>query len=207
MHRYGHRGRFVLQPRRASEIVVTGLALVTLGLSSVATAATPDRAPANGAGAIVGSPSPDPESAPVRLSPTHGSAPPVTVTPVSPAPVTTAPSATAVSPPPTTEPRSSPQVAVVTPSAVEQAHRTRRAVVPARKHRSPRARPPHRTTGPVSVNLSLPRIAAPNLVASSRDPQPNGVLLLLSSLSLGLLLVASLTLLRRVKRLNGGWWA
>ena len=40
-----------------------------------------------------------------------------------------------------------------------------------------------------------------------REPKPNGVLLLLSSVSLGLLVVASLTLLRRVKRLNGGWWA
>jgi hypothetical protein len=57
------------------------------------------------------------------------------------------------------------------------------------------------------VDLSLPRIALPTVVASGREPPPNGVLLLLSSVSLGLLVVASLTLLRRVKQLNGGWWA
>lgn len=203
----GHRGMFVLQPRRISEIVVTGLALVTLGLPSVATAATPDRSPAQNAGATGGSPWPDPVPTAVRLSPTHGSAPPVTVTPVSTAPARTAPSAPTRSAPHPTEQASSPRVAVVTSSAVEHAQSTRRAVVPARKHRSPGARPPHRTAGPVSVNLPLARVAVPNLVGSSREPQPSGVLLLLSSLSLGLLVVASLTLLRRVKRLNGGWWA
>ena len=61
--------------------------------------------------------------------------------------------------------------------------------------------------GPVSWTCALPRVALPNLLAAAREPKPNGVLLLLSSLSLGLLVVASLTLLRRVKRLNGGWWA
>ena len=57
------------------------------------------------------------------------------------------------------------------------------------------------------MDLALPRIALPNLLVAVREPKPNGVLLLLSSVSLGLLVVASLTLLRRVKRLNGGWWA
>jgi hypothetical protein len=46
-----------------------------------------------------------------------------------------------------------------------------------------------------------------NLVAASRQTQPNGVGLLLSSIALGMLVVASLSLLRQLKRLNGGWWA
>jgi hypothetical protein len=79
--------------------------------------------------------------------------------------------------------------------------------VTARKRHPPAARQQHRATGPVTVDLALPRISPPDLVATSRAPEPNGVLLLLSALSLGLLVVASLTLLRRVKRMNGGWWA
>ncbi|MGZ4186450.1 MAG: hypothetical protein ACXVUE_07520 [Solirubrobacteraceae bacterium] len=56
------------------------------------------------------------------------------------------------------------------------------------------------------MSLSVPRLARLNLAAAGRASQPNGVLLLISSLALGMLVVASLSLLRRVKRLNGGWW-
>jgi hypothetical protein len=55
------------------------------------------------------------------------------------------------------------------------------------------------------VDLSVPRIGLRSLLAAAHEPKPSGVLLLLSSVSLGLLVAASLTLLRRVKRLNGGW--
>ena len=203
----GRRGRFVLQPRRISEIFVTSITLVTLALSGVAAAATPDRAPTQSAGTAA-SPAPDPARQPVRLSPTHRSAPPVTVTPVSTAPSTTSHQST----PAGTTPRPSSGRAAGTPveraaGLVEPAKAQRRTPVLARKHRAPAAHQQHRTTGPVTVNLALPRISPPHLVANGRAPGPNGVLLLLSSLSLGLLVVASLTLLRRVKRLNGGWWA
>jgi hypothetical protein len=56
------------------------------------------------------------------------------------------------------------------------------------------------------VNLTMPRIALPILVTASRASHPNGVLLLLSALALGMLVVASLALLRRVRQLNGGRW-
>jgi hypothetical protein len=200
----GRRGRFVLQPRRISEIFVTSIALVTLGLAGVAAAATPDRAPSQSAGTVGTSPSPDPAPQPVRVVRTHGSAPPVTVKPVSTAPSTTSNhSAPAVS-----ERASSAPVERSTAAHVEPGKADRRTPVTARKHHPPAARPQHRTTGPVTVDpAALPRISPPAFVATSRQPEPNGVLLLLSSVSLGLLVVASLTLLRRVKRLNGGWWA
>ncbi|MGZ4237816.1 MAG: hypothetical protein ACXVS6_16715 [Solirubrobacteraceae bacterium] len=198
-----------MQPRRISEIFVTSITLVTLALSGVAAAATPDRAPRQSAGTAGTSPAPDPERQPVRLSPTHRSAPPVTVTPVSTAPSTTSHQST----PAGTTPRPSSGRAAGTPveraaaGLVESAKAQPRAPVLGRKHHPPAAHQQHRATGPVTVNLALPRISPPNLVATGRAPGPNGVLLLLSSVSLGLLVVASLTLLRRVKRLNGGWWA
>ena len=98
-------------------------------------------------------------------------------------------------------------MAGVTSSRVEHAQPTRPSVAPTRKHHPPAARPPHRTTGPVLWTWPFRGSRHRTLVATGREPKPNGVLLLLSSLSLGLLVVASLTLLRRVKRLNGGWWA
>lgn len=192
-----------MQPRRISEIFVTSIVLVTLGLPGVATAASPDRAPSHRAGTIGTSPLPDPAPEPVRLSRTHGSAPPVTVTPVSSAPSTTS----SHSAPAASERASSTPIRRSTAAPVEPAKANRRTAVTARKHHPPAARPRHRTTGPVTVDPALPRISLPAFVAASRAPQPNGVLLLLSSVSLGLLVVASLTLLRRVKRLNGGWWA
>lgn len=199
----GRRGRFGLQPRRISEIFVTSIALVTLGLSGVAAAASPDRAPSHSAGTVGASPSPDPAPQPVRLSHTHGSAPPITVTPVSTAPSTTS----SHSAPATSERASSTPVVRSTAGPVEPVKAARRPAGTARKHHPPAARLRHRTAGPVTVDPALPRISPPAFVATSRAPQPNGVLLLLSSVSLGLLVVASLTLLRRVKRLNGGWWA
>ena len=199
----GRRGRFVLQPRRISEIFVTSIALVTLSLCSAAAAATPDRAPSQGSGTVGTSPSPDPAPQLVRLSPAHGSAPPAAVTPVSTAPSTTS----SHSAPATSERASSTPVERSTATPVEPAKADRRSPVMARKHHPPAARLQHRTTGPVTVDPAVPRISPPALVATSREPEPNGVLLLLSSVSLGVLVVASLTLLRRVKRLNGGWWA
>jgi len=199
----GRRGRFVLQPRRISEIFVTSIALVTLGLAGVAAAATPDRAPSQSAGTVGTSPSPDPAPQPVRVVRTHGSAPPVTVKPVSTAPSTTS----SHSAPAVPERASSAPVERSTAAPVEPAKADRRTPVTARKHHPPAARPQHRATGPVTVDPALPRISPPAFVVTSRQPEPNGVLLLLSSVSLGLLVVASLTLLRRVKRLNGGWWA
>ncbi len=98
-------------------------------------------------------------------------------------------------------------MADVRSSVVEHAQPARRPLVAAGGHHPPVARAPHRATGPVSVDLLTPRIGLRNLLAAARESKPNGVLLLLSSLSLGLLVVASLALLRRVKRLNGGWWA
>lgn len=199
----GRRGRFVLQPRRISEIFVTSIALVTLALCGAAAAATPDRAPSRGSGTANASPAPDPEPQPVRASPAHGSAPPITVTPVSTAPPTTS----SHSAPATSERASSTPVERSTATPAEPAKADRRTPVTARKQHPLGARPRHRTTGPVTADFALPRISPPALVATSREPEPNGVLLLLSSVSLGLLVVASLTLLRRVKRLNGGWWA
>jgi hypothetical protein len=199
----GRRGRLGLQPRSVSEIFVTGIVLVTLALTGVAAAATPDRAPAQGAATAGPSPAPDPVPQPVRVSPTQGSTPPVTVTPVSSAPSTTS----SHSAPATSERATSTPVERPAATPVEPARPESRTPAPARKHHPPAARQQHRATGPVRVNLALPRISPPKLVASGREPEPNGVLLLLSSLSLGLLVVASLTLLRRVKRLNGGWWA
>ena len=92
-------------------------------------------------------------------------------------------------------------------TVIERAQSARRT--PAAGTQAPSAGRPtdSPTIGPVSVDLGVPRIALPTVVASGSEPPPNGVLLLLSSLALGLLVVASLTLLRRVKRLNGGWWA
>ena len=58
----GRRGRFVLQPRRISEIFVTSITLVTLALTGVAAAATPDRAPSQSAGTAGTSPAPDPRA-------------------------------------------------------------------------------------------------------------------------------------------------
>jgi hypothetical protein len=201
----GRPGRFGLQPRRFSEILVTSITLVAFALTGVAAAATPDRAPSQSAGT---SPAPDPQSQPVRLSPTHKSAPPVTVTPVSAAPTTTSsPSTSTTSPPRSSVQVRSSSVAQGSSTVIERAQSARRTPAPARKHHPPAARPTHRSIGPVSVDLGVPRIALPTVVASGSEPPRNGVLLLLSSLALGLLVVASLTLLRRVKRLNGGWWA
>ena len=172
---------------------------MTLALTGVAAAATPDRAPAQGAGTAGTSPAPDPVPQPVRVSPTHSSTPPVTVTPVSSAPETRSHSA-----PTTSERAASAPVERPAATPVEPARPERRTAAPARKHHPPAAHQQHRATGPVTVDLPVPRISPPKLFATGRETEPNGVLLLLSSLSLGLLVVASLTLLQRVKRLNGG---
>jgi hypothetical protein len=82
-----------------------------------------------------------------------------------------------------------------------------RAHARVRDHRPRAADRPHPHPAPVALRLGLPSLAPLNLVAASRQTQPNGVGLLLSSIALGMLVVASLSLLRRVKRLNGGWWA
>lgn len=175
--------------------------LVTLAQSGVAGAASPDRAPSQGGATAGTSPAPDPAPLPVRVLPTHHSAPPIAVTPVSRAPATTIHSTPTTS---ATHPVTERASNVVEPTQPTQA--TQRTRASARKRHPPIARPPHRLTGPVSLSLALPRIALPNLLEPGRASEPNGVLLLLSSLSLGLLVIASLTLLRRLKRLNGGWW-
>ena len=178
----GRRGRFVLQPRRISEIFVTSITLVTLALSGVAAAATPERAPSQGSGTVGTSPSPDPAPQPVRLSPTHRSAPPVTVTPVSRAPATTAVlradclGAASDS----NGPRAHP-VADVTSSRVEHAQPTRpsfRSDAQARSTGRPDAAP-HRS-GLCGPGTAPGRPAEP-CSPSGREPKPNGVLLLLSS--------------------------
>ena len=74
------------------------------------------------------------------------------------------------------------------------------------RHHGPRAAAkPHPAS--VAVRLGLTSLAPLNLVATSRQTEPNGDGLLLSSIALGMLVVASLSLLRQLKRLNGGWWA
>jgi hypothetical protein len=190
-----------LQPRRVSEILVTSIVLVTVALSGVAAAATPDRAPSQRAGASGTSPTPDADPQPVRFSSTHTSAPPIRVAPVSRAPVTTTHSAPASH---SSEEVARTPVERVTPSAVDPA-KPKQKIPPSHKHTPPVGQAPHRATGPVSLDLDLPRVALPGLLGTGRDPGRNGVLLLLSSLALGMLVVASLALLRRVKRLNGGW--
>ena len=188
----GRRGRLVLQPRRVIQIFVTSVVLVTLALSGVAAAAAPDRDSPHRASSASPAPDPAPQSA---RSSTHTSTTTVTVTP---------PTSRVPATPIRSTPRiSSRSVAGAVSSVVHQRPATRRTV-PAHKHHPPAARPSHHA-GPVSLDLELPRVTLPALLDARGEPQPNGVLLLLSSLALGMLVVASLTLLRRVKRMNGGW--
>ena len=54
------------------------------------------------------------------------------------------------------------------------------------------------------MGLWLPSLASLSFVAATRQTQTNGVGLLLSSLALGMFVVASLSLLRQLRRLHGG---
>lgn len=198
-------GRLVLQPRSVSKIVVIGIVVVTMGLPAVANAASPDRAPS--ASTTAGGSRPD--SAPQAAAPpstSHSSATPVTV----PSGLRATPTETAAPAPVATGPRSTaPPVTHATPSrtsVIQRASRAHRAHARARDHRPRAAHRPHPHPAPVALRLGLPSLAPLNLVAASRQTQPNGVGLLLSSIALGMLVVASLSLLRQLRRLHGGSW-
>ena len=89
---------------------------------------------------------------------------------------------------------------------IQRAPRAHRAHARVPDHRRRAAHRPHPHSTSVAVRLGLTSLAPLNLVATSRQTQPNGVGLLLSSIALGMLVVASLSLLRQLRRLHGGWW-
>ena len=82
--------------------------------------------------------------------------------------------------------------------------RVHRAHARPRGHRHRVAHRPHPQPTPVALGLWLPSLASLSFVAATRQTQTNGVGLLLSSLALGMFVVASLSLLRQLRRLHGG---
>jgi hypothetical protein len=89
---------------------------------------------------------------------------------------------------------------------IQRAPRVHRANARVRDHRRRAAHGAHPHSPSVALRLGFTSLAQLNLVAASRQTQPNGVGLLLSSIALGMLVVASLSLLRQLRRLDGGWW-
>jgi hypothetical protein len=215
-----------VMPRRVGEVIIVTL-LLSLGAPAVASAAggnTPNPQPQKAAPSSA-SPTPAPDPAPQAQTLTSSSHTPVAtshpvgdgvaVTPVStPSPRVTTPSEPSHS---TGAEVRAPALPATHAAARSIAHATQATPPAPRHHAAPRrtdltrptvthkAAPSHAPFGLTLLSPEdLPRLPAMAL-ADVKKARPGGALLLFSALALGGLVVASLTLLRRLTRLHREW--
>lgn len=191
-------------PAPLGALVAVALFLLSCLVPSVAGAAqpSPQKAPAS---ATTHTPDPAPQAS-TRTHVSHSSPPPVTTRSTTPVVVvprvvhTTAP-AQSTSTVPSASVASGKPASAPTPAPRHPAHPASRHVAPARH-----APPPQPAAHPISLSFLFGLLPSDLLRlphAAGGVSHPGGVLLLLSSVAMGVLAVASFALLRRLRRLEG----